>query len=197
MIDVNLLRAHNRSTNSDVVNYQGSEDCKGILDDEHLGIMYPIDATTGLINSDLAKISNPLLSNAERATIMDRLQQLHGNFLPNGLSDSEIYGLIPPRYFSDAVDVQAWRDYIGKEIIPNMSDKVVRAIGEEVNDVSEVSKPANDEPIYEESMKFVLDLLKLLLVILPLIGKMLHTNYKRKHIDEKDVTEEDNALFEQ
>jgi len=149
MIDVNLLRAHNRSTNSDVVNYQGSEDCKGILDDEHLGIMYPIDATTGLINSDLAKISNPLLSNAERATIMDRLQQLHGNFLPNGLSDSEIYGLIPPRYFSDAVDVQAWRDYIGKEIIPNMSDKVVRAIGEEVNDVSEVSKPANDEPIYE------------------------------------------------
>ena len=46
-------------------------------------------------------------------------------------------------------------------------------------------------------MKFILDLLKLLLVILPLIGKMLHTNYKRKHIDEKDVNEEDNALFEQ
>lgn len=46
-------------------------------------------------------------------------------------------------------------------------------------------------------MKFILDLLKLLLVILPLIGKMLHTNYKRKHIDEKDVTEEDNELFEQ
>lgn len=46
-------------------------------------------------------------------------------------------------------------------------------------------------------MKFILDLLKLLLVILPLVGKMLHTNYKRKHIDEKDVTEEDNALFEQ
>lgn len=44
-------------------------------------------------------------------------------------------------------------------------------------------------------MKFILDLLKLLLVILPLIGKMLHTNYKRKHIDEKDVNEEDNALF--
>lgn len=46
-------------------------------------------------------------------------------------------------------------------------------------------------------MKFILDLLKLLLVILPLIGKMLHTNYKRKHIVEKDVNEEDNALFEQ
>ena len=150
MIDINLLRAHNRSNNSDVVNYQGSEDCKGILDDEHLGIMYPIDATTGLINSDLAKISNPLLSNAERATIMDRLQQLHGNFLPNGLSDSEIYGLIPPRYFSDAVDVQAWRDYIGKEMIPNMSDQVSRAIGEELNDVSDVNtKPNNDEPLYE------------------------------------------------
>ena len=44
-------------------------------------------------------------------------------------------------------------------------------------------------------MKFILDLLKLLLVILPLIGKMLHTNYKRKHIDEKDITEEDNELF--
>ena len=150
MIDIQLLRAHNRSNNSDVVNYQGSDDCKGILDDEHLGIMYPIDATTGLINSDLAKISNPLLSNAERATIMDRLQQLHGNFLPNGLSDSEIYGLIPPRYFSDAVDVQAWRDYIGKEIIPNMSDKVARAIGEELKDVSDVNtKPNNDEPLYE------------------------------------------------
>ena len=150
MIDVNLLRAHNRSLNSDVVNYQGSEECKGILDDEHLGIMYPIDATTGLINSDLAKLSNPMLSNAERSFIMDRLQQLHGNFLPNGLSDSEIYGLIPPRYFSDAVDVQMWRDYIGKEIIPNMSDKVARAIGEELNDVSDVNtKPNNDEPLYE------------------------------------------------
>lgn len=148
MIDVNLLRAHNRSLNSDVENFQGSEECKGILDDEHLAIMYPIDATTGLINSDLAKLSNPMLSNAERSFIMDRLQQLHGNFLPNGLSDSEIYGLVPPRYFSDAVDVQMWRDYIGKEIIPNMSDKVARAIGEELNDVSEVSKP-QDEPLYE------------------------------------------------
>ena len=149
MIDVELLRAHNRSIHSDVINYDGSEDCKGILDDEHLAIMYPVDATTGLINSDLAKISNPMLSNAERSFIMDRLQQLHGDFLPSGLSDSEIYGLIPPRYFSDAVDVQMWRDYISKDIIPNMSDKAVRAIGEEVNDVSEVSKPANDEPIYE------------------------------------------------
>ena len=150
MIDVNLLRAHNRSLNSDVVNYQGSEECKGILDDEHLSIMYPIDATTGLINSDLAKLSNPMLSNAERSFIMDRLQQMHGNFLPNGLSDSEIYSLVPPRYFSDSVDVQMWRDYIGKEIIPNMSDKVARAIGEELNDVSEVNnKPNNDEPIYE------------------------------------------------
>lgn len=149
MIDINLLRAHNRSAHSDVENYQGSEDCKGILDDEHLGIMYPIDDTTGLINSDLAKLSNPMLSNAERSFIMDRLQQLHGNFLPSGLSDSEIYSLIPPRYFSDSVDVQMWRDYIGKEIIPTMSDKAVRAIGEELNDVLEVSKPNNDEPIYE------------------------------------------------
>ena len=150
MIDIELLRAHNRSTHSDVINYDGSEDCKGILDDEHLSIMYPIDATTGLINSDLAKISNPMLSNAERSFIMDRLQQLHGDYLPSGLSDSEIYGLIPPRYFSDAVDVQMWRDYISKDIIPNMSDKAVRAIGEELNDVSEVStKPSNDEPLYE------------------------------------------------
>lgn len=149
MIDINLLRAHNRSEHSDVINYNGSDDCKGILDDEHLAIMYPIDATTGLINSDLAKLSNPMLSNAERSFIMDRLQSLNGSYLPSGLSDSEIYGLIPPRYFSDAVDVQMWRDYIGKEIIPNMSDKSVRAIGEELNDVSEVSKPANDEPIYE------------------------------------------------
>lgn len=46
-------------------------------------------------------------------------------------------------------------------------------------------------------MKFIIDLLKLLLVILPLVGKMLHTNYKRKNIDEKDIFEEDNALFEE
>lgn len=148
MIDINLLRAHNTSLHSDVINFQGSEDCKGILDDEYLAIMYPVDATTGLINSDLAKLSNPMLSNAERSFIMDRLQQLHGNYLPNGLSDSEIYGLIPPRYFSDAVDVQAWRDYIGKEIIPNMSDKVAKAIGEELNEVPDTNKPI-DEPIYE------------------------------------------------
>ena len=46
-------------------------------------------------------------------------------------------------------------------------------------------------------MKFVVDLLKLLVVILPLVGKMLESNYKKKHVNEKDITEEDNSLFEE
>ena len=44
-------------------------------------------------------------------------------------------------------------------------------------------------------MKFVVDLLKLIAVILPLVGKVLESNYKRKHVNEKDITEEDNELF--
>lgn len=44
-------------------------------------------------------------------------------------------------------------------------------------------------------MKFVVDLLKLIAVILPLVGKMLESNYKKKHVNEKDITEEDNELF--
>lgn len=44
-------------------------------------------------------------------------------------------------------------------------------------------------------MKFVVDLLKLLVVILPLVGKMLESNYKKRHVNEKDITEEDNELF--
>ena len=46
-------------------------------------------------------------------------------------------------------------------------------------------------------MKFVVDLLKLIAVILPLVGKMLESNYKKRHVNEKDITEEDNALFEE
>lgn len=46
-------------------------------------------------------------------------------------------------------------------------------------------------------MKFVVDLLKLLVVILPLVGKMLESNYKKKHVNEKDIIDEDNLLFEE
>ena len=46
-------------------------------------------------------------------------------------------------------------------------------------------------------MKFVVDLLKLIAVILPLVGKMLESNYKKKHVNEEDVSKEDNALFEE
>lgn len=46
-------------------------------------------------------------------------------------------------------------------------------------------------------MKFVVDLLKLLVVILPLVGKMLESNYKKKHVNEEDISKEDNALFEE
>lgn len=46
-------------------------------------------------------------------------------------------------------------------------------------------------------MKFVVDLLKLLVVILPLVGKMLESNYKKRHVDEKDITDEDKSLFEE
>lgn len=46
-------------------------------------------------------------------------------------------------------------------------------------------------------MKFVVDLLKLIAVILPLVGKVLESNYKRKHVNEKDITEEDNELFKE
>ena len=44
-------------------------------------------------------------------------------------------------------------------------------------------------------MKFVVDLLKLIAVILPLVGKMLESNYKKKHVNEEDITAEDKELF--
>ena len=46
-------------------------------------------------------------------------------------------------------------------------------------------------------MKFVVDLLKLLVVILPLVGKMLESNYKKKNVNEEDIAKEDSALFEE
>ena len=46
-------------------------------------------------------------------------------------------------------------------------------------------------------MKFVVDLLKLIAVILPLVGKMLESNYKKKHVNEKDIIDEDKSLFEE
>lgn len=145
MNTIEQYRKFYSSESSDVEYICYNEDCKGILDSEHLQIMYPIDPTTGLINSDLSKISNPMLSNAERASIMDRLQHLQGSYLPAGLSDEDIYKLVPPRYFNgDDVDIAYWRKYIVKDILPNMSDTVVTALGDGKEVVSDVDNNNNN-----------------------------------------------------
>lgn len=111
---------------SDDSPYLECSQANGIYKVDELNALYPIDPRTGLETTDISKLTDPTLSYIEKERMMNALQSMQGSYLPDGLSDDEIMSLVPPRYFTnDQVDVQAWRDYLGKEILPNMSDTVV------------------------------------------------------------------------
>lgn len=121
--------------------YPGHEQAKGVYSTQHFDAIYPLDPRTNLPMSDTAKLTDPTVTEAEREQIMSRLSAMDGGYLPKDLSDEEIYELVPPRYFTyDQVDVQAWRDYLSREIIPDMDFRAREALA-----LSE-SDPADEKP---------------------------------------------------
>lgn len=114
--------------------FEYGEQSKGVIDPKHDAILHPVNNATGFPDGDLGRLADPQLTQYEREQIMSRLSKISGEFAPSQLSDSELFSLIPPRYFHDAVDVQRWRDYIAKDILPHLEDsKVAEKIAEENN----------------------------------------------------------------
>lgn len=96
---------------------------RSVFNTEYCNSFFPVNPVTGFPMSDTGKLMHPDLTPAEKERIMTRLQGIKGQYLPNDLTDKEIFDIIPPRYLSDdAVDVQRWRDYISREIMPDIKD---------------------------------------------------------------------------
>lgn len=102
--------------------FNGHPQSRGVYDAEDVSVLYPIDPRSGYPSSDLGKVMDPLLTDSERQRVLARLSKVEGAYMPSELSDSDIFALIPPRYIAqDAVDVQAWRDYLGKEVFSKLN----------------------------------------------------------------------------
>lgn len=135
-----LFSSHGYAQSNDST-YVGHCDCKGVYDPDYIDTIYPVDPRTGLPMSDLARLANPHLSDAERESVMSRLQTDKGSYMPSELSDAEILSLVPPRFFSyDQVDIQKWRNYLASEVLPRMDYEVK----EELSKSEEVEQPKQE-----------------------------------------------------
>lgn len=124
--------------------YADGDQSRGVYDPEIVTAMYPVDQITGLPISDAGKIADPHLSHAEREKIMSRLSGMsegNGSYLPSALSDEDVLDLVPPRYVQDAVDVQRWRNYLSKEVLPFMDD-----VADIVTDSEETTTQTTETP---------------------------------------------------
>lgn len=118
---------------SDDKPYLHHKESKGIYNMDEARVLYPIDPATRLPMTDLGRLTNPGLTQVEKERVMSHLKDIKGSYLPEGLTDDEIMSLVPPRYFTDdQVDIQAWRDYLGKEVLPEMDAKAKNALADEV-----------------------------------------------------------------
>lgn len=131
---------------SDVVTqyYTGHPDNVGIYDGSIVRAVYPTDALTGLPVTDVGRLTSPHLTDAEKERIMQRLKPERGTYMSSKLTDKDILNLVPPRYFQDAVDVQMWRDYLAKDVFPELEAED-RKQAEELTDVDKVVNPVEVE----------------------------------------------------
>lgn len=122
--------------------YNDGYQSRGIYKPEEVAIMYPVSPVTGNAIGDLTRIMSSVVSPREKEEIMSRLKQVDGSYMSlNGLSDSEILDLVPPRYIGqDPVDVAHWRTYLSEQVFPEMKD-VVEAINAPASAPQKVESP--------------------------------------------------------
>uniref|UniRef100_A0AAU8AYN0 Uncharacterized protein n=1 Tax=Dulem virus 235 TaxID=3145712 RepID=A0AAU8AYN0_9VIRU len=135
-MDIRLFNQCCRESDDSV--YMGHRESRGVFNPDEVSALYPVNPVYGYPESDTAKIMDINLSVSERESIVSRLQRMDSQYFPNGLSDDDILSLVPPRYFTDAVDVQSWRDYLSAYVLPDMSDNAL-------DKVQQVVEPSGSE----------------------------------------------------
>lgn len=120
-IRLKILRKYSTYRSRDFIS--DTTESRGVYSKSFMSSHYPVNPATGLIDTDTGKLTNINLSEEEKMRVMQRLRGLIGRYSPKGMTDKQLFDLLPPRYFTDdPVLIQLWRDYLGKHIIPYMED---------------------------------------------------------------------------
>lgn len=116
------IQAHNQVRDDFVTApFTGHPLGNGVYEAKEILAQFPYDPRTGLPMTDLGRLSDPKLTMVEKEQVMARLGNDKGVYMPSELSDEEMLSIIPSRYFmDDDVDIQMWRDYLSREILPEM-----------------------------------------------------------------------------
>ena len=133
---------------SDDIPYWGNPASNGVYDRDHIQVLYPIDPRTGFPASDVSRLTDPTLSPAEKERVMANLQRLDGAYMPQGLSDADMFALLPPRYVTnDPVTANAWRKYLADELLPSFDTAERQRLASLINANGELSPQPekNDE----------------------------------------------------
>lgn len=137
---LSVLRLANQAENNLEVNPE-YKDSKGIYDPVVLSHMYPVDPLTGFCWTDLGRIMSDSMTDAEKESVMARLKRVDGRYLPEGLSDDEIYQIVPPRYLQDANDVDRWRTYLSDVVLAGFDNDAKSRILPESENVPQAEEP--------------------------------------------------------
>lgn len=125
---------------SDDTPYWGHPSSNGVYDAEQIQVLYPIDPRTGFPASDVSRLTDPSLSPAEKERVMANLQRLDPAYMPQGLSDEDMFALLPPRYIGyDPVTANAWRKYLADELLPSFDTAERQRLASLINSQGELS----------------------------------------------------------
>lgn len=90
----------------------GLNNSVSIVDDSLYDTVCPINPLTGHRDDLISRLFSGDTSDSERQLIMSQLASVKGVSSPAGLSDEDIISLIPPRYMSDPVELERYREVV-------------------------------------------------------------------------------------
>lgn len=130
---------------SDDTPYWGHPSSNGVYDKDQIQVLYPIDPRTGFPASDVSRLTDPSLSPAEKERVMANLQRLDPAYMPQGLSDEDMFAILPPRYIGyDPVTANAWRNYLANELLPSFDTAERQRLASLINANGELSPEPNN-----------------------------------------------------
>lgn len=139
-----LLLEQGTSKSDDSQNWEHPSS-NGVYNAESIKVLYPIDPRSGFPASDVSRLVDPSLSPAEKERVMSNLQRLDPAYMPQGLSDEDMFALLPPRYIGyDPVTASDWRKYLSDELLPSFDSAERQRIASLINNKGELSPEVID-----------------------------------------------------